>query len=235
MATLTSTLITNARVRLRETSASYWTDAELLVYAIRGYADLWRMVIDLHMEHFLTVDATNVTLAANTATLTGIPTTCFRIVSIEARDLSNDSANIGLEFIPRDWNHPEMVRARRTAAVNPADNTIYYTVTGQGPPIAALTVRVAPQVSSAMNITLAYIPTHGVTAASDNNPIPGESDLAIEAWIVAHARAKEREDGSPDPDMLAVYANEKQNIRVALTPRQEQELDVVEGMFENMW
>ena len=234
MATLISAIITNARKDLRETTANFWTDAELLVHALSGINDLWRAVVDLHQEHFLTVDDTNVSLAANTATLGGIPSNCFRIVSIEARDLSSSSAALGLEFVPRDWNHPDMVTARRQAAVDPQHQTIHYTVTGQGPPVGTLSVRVAPKLTSAANLTLAYIPTHGAAASSDNNPIPGESDKAIQAWIVAHARAKEREDGSPDPDMLAIYKNEKDNIKVVLTPRQEQELETVEGMFEGM-
>lgn len=233
MATAISTIITNARTKyLRETTARFWTDAELFQHALTGIADLWRMLIDLHKDHKLTIDDTNVTLAANSSQLSGIPANCFRLISIEARDQGDDSDNVGLEFFPRDWNHSDAVNARRQSAVDPHDTNIYYTVTGDGPPVDTLVVRVAPQVTSTVNLTIAYVKTHGVTASGDNNPIPGESDLALEAWITAHARAKEREDGSPDPDMLAIYANEKQNIQVANTPRQEQELATVEGMFE---
>lgn len=236
MATTLQQIITSTRLKfLRETTASYWTDAELLEHVITGIDDLWKAVIDLHQEHFITVDDTNVSLVASTALVSGIPTDCFRIVSIEARDLSESSVNLGLEFFPRDWNHPEMVNARRQPAITPRDDAIYYTVFGQGPPIGAISIRVAPQVNSDVNLTLAYIPVHGAAALSDNNPIPGKSDLALQAWTAAHARAKEREDGSPDPDMLAIYANEKQNILVVLTPRQEQELETVEGMFEGLY
>jgi hypothetical protein len=234
MATTIQTIVTRARRPLREATASFWSDAELLDHALDAISDLWRMVIDLHQEHYLTIDETNVSLAANTGTITGIPSDCFRIVSIEARDLSSSSDAIGLEFLPRDWNHPEMVNARRSSAVSPRGQTIYYTVTGKGPPVDTLSVRVAPRVTDAVNLTLAYVPTHGIDELTDNNPIPGQSDLAIQAWVVAHARAKEREDGSPDPDMLAIYATEKEKIRTALTPRQEQELETVEGMFEGM-
>lgn len=231
MATLLSAIITNARKPLRESTASFWSDAELLVHALAGVSDLWRRVIDLHQEHYLTVDETNVTLAASTATLTGIPSTAFRIVSIDVRDPTT-AATQGIEFVPRDWNHPDMVNARRNPAVSPAGAVIPYTITGQGPPVGTLTVRVGQKVSSAVNLTVAYIPTHGASASSDNNPIPGESDKAIEAYIVAHARAKERKDGSIDPEFAAFYEAEARKITVALTPRQEQELDVVEGMFE---
>jgi hypothetical protein len=232
MATLISTNITNARKHLRETTASFWSDAELLVHALSGCSDAWRRVVDLHQEHFLTIDITNVTMAADTATLSGIPSNCFRVVSIEARDLTSSSANLGLEFSPRDWNHPDMANARRHANIDPKGQTVYYTVIGQGPPVGTLTVRVAPKVTSAVNLTLAFIPTHGADSSDDNNPIPGESDLALEAWIVAHARAKERKDGSPDPEFMAIYESQMAKILTALTPRQEQELETVEGMFE---
>jgi hypothetical protein len=82
------------------------------------------------------------------------------------------------------------------------------------------------------------IPIQADVTSSGNNPIPGESDQALIAYIVAFARAKEREDRSPDPNWIAVYANEKQSILTRLTPRQSQEPDVVEalwGEWGNLW
>ena len=234
MATTIQTIVDRARKHLRETTADFWTDAELLVHAIHGINDLWKMVLDLHEEHYMQIDETNVSLTANSSTLTGVQTNMFRIISIEARDLSSSSTNRGLEFVPRDWNHPEFANARRQDAVSPDNQTLVYTIIGEGPPIAAFTVRVAPQVNAAVNLTVGYLKTHGATALASNNPIPGESDLAVEAWIVAYARAKEREDGSADPEFLAIYANEKMNLKPAMSPRQEQELEMVEGLFEGM-
>lgn len=235
MATTFQTIVDRARKRLREDSASFWTDAELLVFALAGASDLWKMVLDLHQEHYMEVDDSNVTLAANTGTLSGIPSTCFRVISIEARDLSTSSANFGLEFFARDWLHPDFVNARRQANIEPSGRQIFYKVVGQGPPVGTLTVRVAPKVTAAVNLTLTYLKTHGATALVDNNPIPGESDLAIEAWTVAHARAKEREDGSPDPAFLAIYKTEKDNLRVVLTPRTEEGDETAVGMYEGFY
>jgi hypothetical protein len=233
MATTIQTIVDRARATLLETTASFWTDAELLTYALACNSDLWGMVIDLHQEHFLTIDETNVSLAANATSLTGVPSTCFRVVSIDVRD-PETSSTTGAEFVPRDWNHPDAVNARRSVAIDPGGAMIPYSVVGQGPPVGTVTVRVHQKVTSAISLTLAYIPTHGTTALVDNNPIPGESDEAVKAWIIAHARAKERPDGSPDPAYMAIYAAEKANIRVRLTPRTEQELEVVEGLFDGM-
>jgi hypothetical protein len=91
--------------------------------------------------------------------------------------------------------------------------------------------------SSALNLRVAYIPTLTSTdmETGDANPIPGEADNAVYAWIIAFARAKERDDRSPDPNWLAVYATEKQAILTVCDPRQEQEPKYVEGMFEEYW
>ena len=73
-----------------------------------------------------------------------------------------------------------------------------------------------------------------MTSAS-NNPIPGESDNAVVAWTVAYARAKEREDRSPDPNWLAVYATEKQHLLQSLGLRQLQEPEFADAMFMSYW
>lgn len=234
-ATTLQVIIDRARKHLRETTARFWTDAELLVHALHGCNDLWKMLMDLHEEHEMEIDDTSVSLGASASELIGIQTNMFRILSIEARDLTPGSSNSGLEFVPRDWNHPEFTNARRRGAVSPSDNTLVYTVIGEGPPVNLLRVRVAPQVSSAVDLTVAFLKTHNATALGSPNPIPGESDLALEAWVVAYGRAKEREDGSPDPEFLAIYANEKNNLKPAMSPRQEQELEMVEGLFEGQW
>jgi hypothetical protein len=114
---------------------------------------------------------------------------------------------------------------------------IYYTLTGAGAPNSAPVVRTAPQINSAIDLRFVYVPTLGVASYSVNsgNPIPGESDNAIVAWIVAFARSRERDDNAPDPAWLAVYATEKQSLLTRLTPRQTQEPEYAEGMFEEYW
>jgi len=189
----------------------------------------------LNQEHFLTVDTSSVTLAANTASLTGVPTDVFRVHLIEPADTQTDPGQRIL-FVPRDYNSSEFINARSRTALDPNGGvTIYYTLTQAGAPVAAPTVLVAPQISSALSVRFVYVPILAAVAAAGNNPIPGEADNALIAWTVAYARAKEREDRSPDPNWLAVYATEKRNLLVRLTPRQTQEPDVVEGVFSAWW
>jgi hypothetical protein len=240
MATLLATIRDKARKTLLETTAGFWTEAELLEHLVDGIKDLWGAVCDLHQDHFITVDATLVSMAANTATLSGVPTDVFRVLLIEPRDTSASATGRDLHFIPRKYNSNEAIAARSMSAQEPgATRVVYYSLASAGAPVAAPTVYVQPQLSSALNLRLVYIPTFAAAAyndpSTDNNPIPGESDNALFAWVIAYARAKERDDRSPDPNWLAVYATEKASLLTRLTPRDESEPEEVVGIFEGFY
>lgn len=215
-----------------------WTDAELLELAIRGVTDMWAAIIDLNQWHYATIDESNVSLAASGTSLTGVPTDVFRILLIEPRDTTNTNTARNIRFVPKDYNSPDFQNARAESALDPTgDVIIFYAMTGAGSPIAAPTIRTAPVISSALTLRFCYVPSLPVTTytTTDTNPIPGESNNALVAWIVAYARAKEREDRSPDASWLSIYATEKQSLLVRMTPRQTQEPEHVEGLFEGYW
>lgn len=238
MATLLSSITTKARRHLNEATARFWSDAELLDLQREGIKDLWKAIVDLHQEHFLTIDEANVSLEADDTTLTGVPADCFRVHLIEPRDLSSTGAGRHVMFEPRDYNHPDFAAGRAQSSVSIGNGLrITYALITAGPPVGAPTVVVAPKLSAALDLRFVYVPTIDTAALTDasNNPIPGESDNALIAWTVAWARAKEREDRTPDPEWLALYATEKTGLKVVLTPRQTQEPDYVEGMFETMY
>ncbi len=223
------TIIDRARSTLLETTPSFWSDAELLAHGINAAKDLWKAIIDVYQDHFFRINDTSVSVVASQSTLSGVPSDCFRVKSIEPRV---PASYPNMFFRPRDWGHPTFVSARAAAAQDPTGTVILYDLVGPGPPIAAPEIRIAPLSSSNVNLLLGYIAavSDSLTTASAN-PIPGETDMAIQAWIIAHARAKEREDRSPDPEWLAIYGTEKANIVVAVTPRQEDEPDVTEDLF----
>ena len=235
MATLISTIETLSRRQLLEPTASFWTSAELVDLIILGIRDLWRDVVDLKAEHYLTVDNTNVTLPADQSTLAGIPADVHKIYLIEPRDTSSTSSNTGLIFMPLDYNDPKFQLGRSQADIDPSNDVIHYAITGRGGPVNPITIYVAPQVNSAVNLSFVYVPVLGTLASTDNVPIPGEADNALIAWTIAFARAKEREDRSPDPNWLAVYATEKQHLLQSLGLRQYQEPEFVDPIFESYW
>lgn len=213
-------------------SSPFWTEQELLDLLILGCKDLWRAITDLHQGHFTTIDATNVSLVANATSLAGVPADMFRVLMIEPRDLT--STNSGrVSFSPKPYQNATFQSARTQTASDPtALPTIYYDIINAGSPVAAPAIIIAPPISSTVLLRLVYVHTLPVLVETDNNPIPGESDNALVAWCVAWARAKESEDRGPDSSWLAIYATDKQALLTALTPRQEQDAQVVEGLFD---
>lgn len=230
MATALSTIIADARLVLLEATARFWTDAELLSIAIDGVKDLWKKVIDLEKDHFVTIDETNLNIVASTVAIAGVPTDCFRIRVLRPRTLNSD--NPGLIFKPRELTHPDFVQAEASAAVEARNRVVFYALINAGAPVGAPAIHIAPTLSTAVLLTCKYIPTIGTLTAGSNNPIPGESDKALKHYIIAFARAKERPARDPDPEHISIYATEARNLLTALTPRSEQEPETVVGMWE---
>ena len=236
MATTLAALETIVRRHLREATARYWSSDELIALMALGIRDLWRGVDALHLNHFCTVDITNVSLAADTTTLTGIPSDCVRVHMLEPRDLSSTSTSRNWKFEPLPYNDPKFQAARMSAAQDATQGgVIYWAVRGAGGPVSAPTIDVAPTVDTAINLAFTYVPNLGTFTSASNNPIPGEADNALVCWTVAYARAKEREDSAPDPTWLGLYATEKENLITSLAPRQNQEETTVRAMFEEYW
>lgn len=233
MPTPVTTIISRARKKLLEdtqTANGMWTDAELLDDLTAGVKDLHRSFKDNYQNYFFTLDETNVSLAANATTLTGVPADVMIVLGLEARDLATYRH---LKFTPLDYMRQEFIDARGRSAAGASDPgqtiEIFYSITGAGAPVSAPVIYVAPTVTATVPLSLIYVPT--LTLGSDN-PIPGESDHALMCWTVAHAKSKVREDQTPDPDWLELYKTEGQKIGIAITPRQEQEIDRVEGYLE---
>ena len=235
MATLMSSLVSQARSILlepAEVTGGLWTDAELLAIANKGVKDLWKSIIDLFHDHFVTLDSTNMSIAASASVVTGVPADVFRILMIQPRTLGDSSSNQGLIFKPRTLTHPDFVQANAMRPVNPRETVVYYALINAGAPVAAPAIRIAPQLSSAVLLEVQYVPVLADVVSAGNNPIPGESDQGLIYYIAAFARCKSREDRSPDPEYISIYATEKRNTLVALTPRSDQEPDVVQGFWE---
>ena len=226
-------LVKRVRIPLRETQPRFWTDDELFDHLYSGCKILWKAILDLHGDHFLTIDETNVTLPSSSSTLSGVPNDCFRITLIEPKDLSSTSSTRGLRFFPKQFNSKEMQYARSLASQDiGTDTLVYYTLLNEGAPVNAPTVRVAPQVNSTVQLRFCYYRTLPAQTKDMTNPIPGESDEALIAYAAAWALAKRPENnGTPDPGLLSVFATEKTGILTACTPRQEQEPEVVEDLF----
>lgn len=233
MPTQISTIETLVRQRLDEISPRYWASDELVGIIGAGVRDLWRDIANLKQEHFLTVNTTDVTMPADSYELAGVPNDVHKVHLIEVRDLTSSSN--GLVFQPLDYNHKDFALARSRGSISPEADTIFYAITAPGSPVGAPVIRVAPSVSSTVNLRFSYVPTLGTLTAGSVVPIPGEADNALVAWSVAYARAKEREDRAPDPAWIKIYATEKDNLLNSLGLRQYHEPSYADALFSEYW
>lgn len=235
MSTLVKNLIPLIRDRLIAPQPDFWGDDELIKILGAGCKDLWRDIVDLKQEHYLTIDNTNVSLAANATTLTGVPADVHKIYMIEPRDLSANGTNHGLVFQPLDYNDQRFQLMRSREAIDPANTIIYYAIHGSGSPSGATTILVAPKLTGTVLISFCYVPTLTPLTAESVIPIPGEADNALISYTVAFARSKEREDRSPDPAWLSIYNTEKQHLLESLGLRQYQEPQYVQALYDEYW
>lgn len=233
MASLFSAILPIVRNRLIEPVPKFWTDPELYEMMYSGVRDLWRDVVDLKQEHYLTIDDTNVSMPANTGALAGVPADVHKIYLIEPRDLTENGPHKGLTFLPLDYNDDFFRGARSRSSIEPSNGVIYYAIHKQGAPVGPPEVLVAPKVSSPVLLSFSYVPSLGVLTPASPVPIPGEADNAIIAWTIAFAHAKE--DRIPDMNWLTIYATEKQHLLQSLGLRQYQEPQFVHAMFEDLW
>ena len=233
MATTLQTIINMTRDALNEAVPRFWSDAELLRYMNRGIRDSWRQISMTNQNYSFTL-STAVTLAAGSSVLANVPADLAIVFQLEPVDLVANPLN----FIGLEYTRAEFQNARRSSqSLDPSQpGTVYYSVTGAGGPVAAPTVYVAPQVSAALTLALAYRPTIGAElTASGNVPLPGELDQALVHWTTAYALGRERGSAQPDSEHLRLYQRELDVILAAITPRDEQEDNVVIAMFEERW
>lgn len=230
-------LITQVRNRLIEPIPKFWTDQELVDIMNNGVKDLWRDIVDLKQEHFLKVN-NSVFLAPSTGQLSNLPSDIHKIYLIEPLDSSDDGPNPGLYFMPEDYNSEKFRFARSRPAMDPTNDNVYWDIHGAGAPdFTTPIIRIAPQVTSTVYISFVYVPTLPAltTDASSVNPVPGESDECLITWTLAFARAKERDDRSPDPSWLSIYSTNKQHLLQSLGLRQYMEPTYVNAEFEEYW
>jgi hypothetical protein len=217
----------------------FWTDDELLAHVVAGCRDLWRGIVDLHEEHFLKIDITNVSYQSGDDHLTGVPPDLLRVLVIQPRDTSTTSTYRSLRFLPRKYTSTDFLRALSRdpfEATSPGD--IFYAVANAGSPVCTPDIYIAPRMTATISIRLVYVPTLPATLSMDSmNPIPGESDHALMAWCASYALGKQNGDGPfiPDATWLSVYSTEKQAILIISEPRQDQVPPIVQGVFDELW
>lgn len=233
MSTTLQTILNMTRDALNEAVPRFWSDAELLRYMNRGIRDAWRQISVTNQNYQFSLN-TSVTLAANSSTLTGVPADLSVLFQIEPANLVERP----LTFVGKEYTSADFQNARaETQGQDPSQpGVIYYCVTGAGAPVGAPTIYVAPQVTAEVALSIAYRPVIGAElTATGLVPLPGELDQALVHWTTAHALGRQRGDAAPDASRMQLYQREIDVILVAITPRDEQEDQLVDAMFEQYW
>lgn len=233
MATTLQTILNMTRDALNESVPRFWSDAELLRYMNRGIRDAWRQISVTNQNYQFQLDVA-ATLTASATTITGVPSNLAVLFQIEPLDMVAHP----ITFIGKEYTSADFQNARREADdVDPSQpNIVYYCLTGAGAPVAAPTIHVAPSVSATVTLALAFRPTIGAELiATGVVPLPGEVDQALIHWTTAYALGRERGTAQPDAEHLRLYQRELDVILVAITPRDEQEDQIVGAMFEPYW
>lgn len=238
MSTTCASLITRVRDLINESTASFWSDAELLRYMNGAINDLYRRIKDNIQDDFFTLDESNVSAAASTAALTGVPSNVAEIRQLLPRSIVSYP---NLRFWPRKWTDYDFQAARASTALDPiSGGDVFYAIYGTGGPVGAPNIEIAPTLSAAVPLTLAYVPSRTeITSDATVNPIPGESDMALVYYTTAHALGRtphgDNDTMRPDSAYMKLFEQEAVKIVVASTPRQTDEPDVAEAFFEMYW
>src|SRR5712692_9240635 len=88
---------------LIESSAKFWSSQELTDIIIAGIKDLWRDIVDLKQEHYLTLNNTDVYQDIGAIQLSGVPADVHKIYMIEPKDVTSTSNDVGLQYMPLDY------------------------------------------------------------------------------------------------------------------------------------
>lgn len=225
MAKTAADILTSVRGHIDEPSASYWTDAELYGYIDDEQKALWRKILALRKDYFLSSTGFTFTLTAGTyayaAGAGGVPTDIWRIVSIRTTLAGYQD----LIWIPGEPTAQEFIDGLRTDCPISNPSRILYALRNQN------TIWVSPLPQLAITAQVDYIqkPT-AIAGASSTFLLPDEFLQYVQYMAAADALLK-----GPVGDNAAFIAKAEtawSNIMELLdTPRSDQGPDTVQGMF----
>lgn len=222
MALTLATVRSKVRAHIDEPSANYWTDAELNGYISDRQLDLWRKILQIRKDYFLS--NFNLSLVANQFSYTvadGIPADIWRIETIR----TTTSGKQNMVWNPGNPTSQAFIDGLNsdTPTFNPFQ--IYYALRN----LTTLWVSPLPQSALTARVDYIQLPT-AVSADSDTFLLPDPFLPYIQYMAASDALAKGPVGDGPAWESRADKA--WNDIMLALdTPRSEQGPDVVEGAF----
>lgn len=192
-----SDMRTAIRDNLDESTASFWTNAQLLRFINRAKDRVWTEVRKLKDDYFLVQRAStdgSVTILGAT-----YATSSFAIVAgtrnytlppdfSEMKLIEVTTANYEtVRFLYRDLAHPEM-RAAREITDQQTPDVFYFDIIGER------TLAIAPLSNTALDLRLSYIPIIGdLSLDADELEMPYPLWMAVEAFATSSALKMDRD------------------------------------------
>lgn len=186
-----SQLRSAVRLNLDEASASFWSNADLLIYLNRAKDRVANEVRKLKDDFFtvtrtsgdgtLTIlsesyAASSFAIVAGTTTYT-MPPDLLEMKLIEVTTSGYET----VRFFHRDLTHPDM-RAAMQITDNVSPSVIYFDL------IAERTMRIAPKSDTALTLQITYVQSFGdLSADGDELTMPYPLYLAVEEYATASA------------------------------------------------
>ena len=151
-----SDIVSLARRQLTDTGASpYWSDNELATLVVQGASDLWREIVNIDEDYYLTVKedfpTSRLFLPKNTPTVEGTPSNLFKLKFLEPLN-----SEVGLSFsVPDGYDDPGFAtdRHRNPVGVNEPEPS---SVTVLGAPPNS-TINVYPPPNFDLPLRMAYV------------------------------------------------------------------------------
>lgn len=215
-----------------------WQDAHLLLWINKGIV---RVVADMRAQRerwfdtiMLSTDSASTILGetytpstalkptSGNTTIT-LPPNCIEVVKI--LPLSQTDLDNGLQFVQKDLTSIEFIAAQRHAS-NVNTRTYYFDSYG------TRTLKIAPVLATSFDIALHYVAMpEAITLSTTLTTVP---DWMLDAAVLyAHYRALMAIKHDDYQSALTIYAAELRNLIELNRPRESQDVQVIEGVFDS--
>lgn len=178
MADSVATMLTVVRDHLDETSAGYWSDAEITRAVVRNFRQLWARIIAIRDDWFKSTTPATLSILADGTLKYALPADFFRAASIR-------TTTSGKEFIRWEWRSckdPIFIAGQRGDITNTDPSVIYYDIEG----VSSIVISPVPRQALAAALEYYTIPTDPATAFT----LPDPCLRYVEYGAVAELLAK---------------------------------------------
>lgn len=176
-----TTMTTLIRDNLDESTAGYWTDAEIQRKIVRRFREVWSRIIGIRDDWFKSSTAATITLAADTLKY-ALASDFFRVCTIR----TTTSGSEGVQWIWMSAKDPRFVDGQRADVTYTDPSVYYYDIEGLTGTSASIVVSPRPRAALVASMEYYTLPTDPTTTFVLPDPVL----RYIEAGATADCLAK---------------------------------------------